>query len=295
MALKSTKKKKWYQKLRDKYRLVIMNENTFEERFSFRLSRLNVFLSLGTTAILLIVGTVYLIAFTPLREYIPGYTDVGIQKKVYDNMIKADSLEKAIALRDLYIQNLMKVFEGKFEEFVPPADTEAHANYDTIKLRHSQEDSLLRAEIESQDAYNLTIDYNGADYLKKPRSGISSYFFFTPVKGIITNVFNPSIKHYGIDIVAEKNEAIKATLDGTVIFADWTLATGYVIAVQHTHNLISVYKHNSTLLRKSGNYVKAGEPIAIIGETGEMSTGPHLHFELWYNGSPVNPSDYMNF
>jgi murein DD-endopeptidase MepM/ murein hydrolase activator NlpD len=115
------------------------------------------------------------------------------------------------------------------------------------------------------------------------------------LKGIITNNYDPSGKHYGVDIVAAKNAAIKSTLDGTVIFAEWTLQTGYTIAVQHQDNLISVYKHNSVLLKKEGDYVTAGAVIAIIGETGELTTGPHLHFELWYDGSPVNPRDYMVF
>jgi murein DD-endopeptidase MepM/ murein hydrolase activator NlpD len=295
MAEKKTKKKKWYQKLRNKYRLVIMNDENFEERLSFRLSRLNVFIVLGTITIILIVGTIYIIAFTPLREYIPGYTDVSIQKKVYDNMLRADSLEIAVKQRDRYISDIKRVIDGEFVEPELKSDSSNPGKYDTIKLRRSAADSMLRAEIENQSQYNLAYGYGEGEEIRTVSSALSSFFFFTPVKGIVSNPFNMGEKHYGIDIIAKKNEAIKSTLDGMVIFSDWTLETGYVMAIQHQHNILSIYKHNSALLKKVGNYVKAGEVIAIIGETGELSSGPHLHFELWYHGNPVNPKDYMTF
>jgi murein DD-endopeptidase MepM/ murein hydrolase activator NlpD len=148
---------------------------------------------------------------------------------------------------------------------------------------------MLRAQIESQDRFTLSTGVDG------PSSSISSFYFFTPVKGTITSQFAPKTKHYGIDIVAAPNEVIKSTLDGTVVLADWTSETGYIIAVQHSNNLFSIYKHNSALLKNTGDFVKAGEVLAIIGNTGELTSGPHLHFELWYNGSPVNPVDYMTF
>jgi murein DD-endopeptidase MepM/ murein hydrolase activator NlpD len=289
------KKQRWIQKLKNKYRLVVMNDDTYEERLSFRLSRLNVFVLTGAVAILLIVITTYLIAFTPLREYIPGYTDVTLQKQLYDLQVKADSLEQKCRVNDLYLLNINNIISGKEIVEALPELPEVSGKYDTIMLERSLEDSLLRAEIESRDQYNIAY-YNENEELNKYKtSSIVNFNFFTPIKGIVTNNFNPSEKHYGIDIVAKRNDAIKATLDGTVIFADWTLETGYIISIQHQGNLISVYKHNSSLLKQQGNYVKAGEPIAIIGETGELSTGPHLHFELWYNGKPINPKDYITF
>ncbi len=291
----NNKDKKWYRKLRNKYRLVIMNDETFEERLSFRLSRLNVFIVVGSIGIILIVGVAYIIAFTPLREYIPGYTDVTVQKRTYDNMLKADSIEKAFNYYDWYIHNIKNVIEGKFDDQVIEYDSEKTTNYENISIKRSVEDSLLRVEIESQDKYNLIYSDNETDEFQTTKTAISSFHFFTPLKGIIINPFNPKGKHYGVDIVAKKNEAIKATLDGTVIFSSWTLETGYVIGIQHQHNLISVYKHNSVLLKKQGAFVKASEVIAVIGETGELSTGPHLHFELWFNGNPVNPRDYITF
>lgn len=289
------KKKKWIHKLRNKYRLVIMNDETYEERLSFRLSRLNVFVFTGAIAILLIILTIYIIAFTPLREYIPGYTDVSLQKNIYDLQLRADSLEQTCRVNDLYIHNINNIIMGKEIVEALPELPESTANYDSIKLERSVEDSLLRAEMESQDQYNIAY-YNEPEELYKGKvTSIANFNFFTPLKGIITNNFNPAENHYGVDIVAKRNDAIKATLDGTVIFADWTLETGYIIGIQHQRNLISVYKHNSSLLKKEGNVVKAGEPIAIIGESGELSTGPHLHFELWFNGKPINPRDYLTF
>jgi len=290
---KKEKRKHWIYKLRNKYRLVIEDEGTFEEKVSFRLSRLNVFVTIGTVAIILIVATTFLIAFTPLREYIPGYTDVALQKRVNDLLRLTDSLETEFKQNRLYIQNIKNIIEGK--EIIEDTAklTVQNINYDNIEYTRSVEDSILRAEYENGTSYNLY--YNDNEELAASTSALSSSVFFTPLKGIITTEFDLSAKHYGIDIVARQNEAVKATLDGTVIFSDWTVKTGYVISIQHKNNFISVYKHNSVLLKQEGNIVKAGEPVAIVGESGELTTGPHLHFELWYNGTPVNPKDYITF
>ncbi len=289
----SQKKKKWYYRLRDKYRLVIMNEDTYEEKFSFSLSRINVFVALSTTVIVLIVLTIFIIAFTPLREYIPGYMDPTLPAKVYSLNLKADSLENDLRLKNMYLQNIRNIIEGREIVEKPSPETVEEVNYDTITLKISREDSILRAEFESQTKYNLYL--NGNNELYRNNIEIARQPFFTPLKGIITNQFNLANGHYGVDIVAKSNEAIKAVMDGTIIFADWTLKTGYVIGIQHLGNFISIYKHNAILLKKQGNFVKAGDPIAIIGDSGELSTGPHLHFELWYNGTPVNPEEYMSF
>ncbi|MCD4747067.1 MAG: M23 family metallopeptidase [Bacteroidales bacterium] len=293
MKKEKKKKKKWYYKLRDKYRLVIMNEETYEEKLSFRLSRLNVFIVLGTIAILLIVLTIYLIAFTTLREYIPGYTDITLQKKVYDLQLKTDSIENDLRQKNLYINNIKNIIEGREIIDQIPDTPEPNINYKNITINKSYEDSVFRVEFEEQNNYDLY--YNENEELFAQSSLLSTYNFFIPLKGLITNEFNLTVKHYGVDIVAKRNEAVKATLDGTVIFSDWTVETGNVICIQHQRNFISVYKHNASLLKKAGSIVKAGEPIAIVGESGELSTGPHLHFELWYNGTPVNPQDYMAF
>jgi len=293
MAKEEKKNKGWIKKLRSKYRLIIMNEETYEEKISFRLSRLNVFVTLGVLSIVLIILTIYIIAFTPLREYIPGYMDVGLTKQVYELQLKADSIEREFIRKDLYLQNIKNIIEGKdiVEELSETQDT--LVNYEEITLSPSKEDSLLRAEFENIDQYDLRINMH--EDLNSPSPGLSNFIFFAPLDGIITNFFNPLERHYGVDIVAEMNEAVKATLDGVVVFSGWTVETGYVVAIQHQKSILSVYKHNAVLLKRIGDFVKAGEPIAIIGESGELSTGPHLHFELWYNGNPVNPSDYVAF
>jgi murein DD-endopeptidase MepM/ murein hydrolase activator NlpD len=289
------KKSRWQRikkKLNDKYRLVIMNDSTFERKFSFRLSRLNAFTAVGTIVIVLVIATTFLIAYTPLREYIPGYGDVSVEKDIITLMSKADSLQKELLLREAYIQNIKDVINGKdfsARDINKPPDT-TKADYKNLDIPHSKDDSLLRAEFENIDQYDLM-----STGIKGGSASISNFFFFTPIQGIISNGFNPSKKHYGIDIVANKNEAVKSVLDGTVIIAAWTLQTGYVIAVQHQSDIISVYKHNSVLLKKEGDFIKAGDPIAIVGESGELQTGPHVHFELWYGGKPVNPREYILF
>ena len=286
----------WYHKLRDKYRLIILNEDTFEEKLSFRLSRLNVFIVTGMLAIILVFLTTYLIAFTPLREYIPGYRDTSIQKDLYELQLKADSIEAAVRSKDLYISNMKKVLSGEDIEATasasPKPDSSVRAKYAGISTKKSKEDSLLRADYEAQTQFSLKVG-------EKAASGkdvtLDQLRFFTPLKGVVTNRFNPSQQHFGIDIASAKNEAVKAAYDGTVIFAEWTAETGYVMAIQHTGNVISVYKHNSVLLRKQGSFVRAGETITIVGTSGEYSTGPHLHFELWINGKAVNPEQYLVF
>jgi murein DD-endopeptidase MepM/ murein hydrolase activator NlpD len=277
---KNTGKRNWISRLRNKYRLVFMNDETLEERFTFRLSRLNVFIALGTMTIILIFLTSILIAFTPLREYIPGYTNIGIQKRLYELQIKTDSIERDLSKKDLFIKNLKDIINGKDLPSDVPVNIKERQNYSEIKIRKSVEDSLLRMEIENQNKYNI-IRSGSSDMAFGHEKAIGNILFFTPMKGIITNEFNPSENHFGVDLVAKHDEAVKAVLDGTVILSDWTLETGYVIVLQHKQNLISVYKHNSALLKKCGEFVKVGNPIAIIGESGELTTGPHLHFELW--------------
>ena len=271
-----------------------MTDDTLEERFTFRLSRMNVFIALGILTIILIFLTSILIAFTPLREYSPGYTSVGLTKKLYILQLRTDSIERDLVKKERFIQNLKDVINGKDLTENQPLVRDTLNRYSNIKITRSREDSLLRMDVESQTKYNL-YKMETMESVNQKKSSVGSVLFFTPLKGIITNEFNPAQKHYGVDIVSKQNEAVKSVLDGTVIFANWTLETGYVIIIQHSQNIISVYKHNSVILKKAGEYVRAGEPIAIVGETGELITGPHLHFELWNDGTPVNPKDNITF
>ncbi len=291
MAEKNEKRKKLGRTLRSKFRLVVMNDETLEERFALRLSPMNVIVFFGTIMFALIFITLYLIAFTPLREYIPGYADVNMRRSMVMLALKTDSMEKQMHAENLFINNFKVVLKDSVKFEKEAVDTTQSALFDSIRyLQRSEEDSLLRLLVESQDQYILSSSND-----KSFSTGIGSYYFFTPVKGTITTPFSTVKKHFGIDIVASPDEVIKCTLDGTVVIANWTSETGYVIGVQHSNNLFTLYKHCSALLKGVGDYVKAGQVIAIIGNTGEYSNGPHLHFELWYNSSPVNPMDYLTF
>lgn len=296
MAEEVKKRDKWYHKLRNKYKLVILNDETYEEKLSFKLSRLNVFVATGTLAVLLIIITTIIIAFTPLREYIPGYTDVSLYEQLYAIEKLTDSLHNDARQKSLYLENLKLVLSGKDTTIKTPLKVDTANTYQNISGQPSEADSEFREEFESQLVYGTSDPVKSTGRNRQgTRSDISSFTFFTPLRGIVTNKFNPTAKHYGVDIVSVQNEAIKATLDGVVIFTGWTIETGYTISIQHENDLVSVYKHNSALLKDQGSFVKAGDAIAIIGSTGEYSTGPHLHFELWYNGVPVNPTDFIKF
>ncbi|NVO19767.1 MAG: M23 family metallopeptidase [Bacteroidetes bacterium] len=282
------------RRIRDKYRLVILDEETFEERLSFRLSRLNVFVVIGLLSIILVLITTYIIAFTPLKEYIPGYTDVTMQRRIYELQLRSDSVERALKANEGYLKNLRKILGGEdlSDKRDLAVDTANVKKYKSIADKKSPEDSIMRADYENRSKYNL---FKASDAVSGQTAMVRNLFFYSPLKGVITSQFDPQQAHYGVDVVAAKNEAVKAIQDGTVIFSGWTVESGYVITLQHPGNVISVYKHNSTLLKKVGSIVRAGESIAIIGESGELSTGPHLHLEIWINGNPVNPKDYIMF
>ncbi len=297
MAKKKKEKGKWFDRLRNKYRLVIMNDSTFEEKLSFRLSRLNVFVVLGTLSIVLVFLTTYIIAFTPLREYIPGYARVDLQKQFYDLQLKTDSMQQVFKSNDLYLKNISTIINGGTPVDYSSTDLkDANAekkDFKNLSLDKSESESKLRKEVENMSKEYLAV--MKTDNSHPSNNTLKNFFFFTPVKGVLTNLFNINEKHFGVDIAGAKDEPIKSVLDGTVVFAQWTLDNGWVIAVQHAQNVLSVYKHNSTLLKKEGSMVKSGEPIAIIGNSGENTSGMHLHFELWFNGVPVNPKEYISF
>ncbi len=287
---KNKEHRSFLQKIHNKYRLVIMNDDTLEKKLTVKMTRFNVFIFTGTAAVLLVVATIYLIAFTPLREYIPGYADFNTRQVLRELSLRTDSLERNLRQKDLYIMNIRNIVEGReIMEEIP--DSIANAGSLPVQsMSRSREDSLLRAEMEEQFPFEegqLTAEGTG-----QGQSNIH-LSFFPPIKGMVSRHFNSMQGHFGVDIVAEVGEVIKATLDGTVIFSTWTLETGYTIGIQHEHNLISVYKHNSALLKEQGSFVEAGEAIAVIGDTGLYSTGTHLHFELWLNGVPINPVDYI--
>ncbi len=286
------KKKGFFSKLHHKYRLVIMNNDTLEEKLSVRLTRFNVFIIAGTLSILLIVGTIYLIAFTPLREYIPGYADFNTRKVLRELSMRADSLERDLRQKDLFIMNIRNIVEGRdLLDEIPDSVSDPEALH-LQELPRSAEDSILRAEMEmvSRDENNYWLT-NGMVTTRH----FDQFTFFQPIGGMISSHFDPQKGHFGVDVVADHDAIIKAAMNGTVVLSSWSAETGYTIGIQHPNNILTIYKHNSKLLKTQGNVVKSGEPIAIIGDTGKYSTGTHLHFELWFDGTPVNPADFIAF
>lgn len=276
-----------FNKLRNKYRLVILNDDTFEEKLSFKLSRLNVFVALGFLTLLLIGGTTLLIAFTPLREYIPGYSSTKLRRQAYHLSLVTDSLSRQVDYNQFYLTNLQRIINGEpLLSELDSSQTEI-VEQDEFAMQAGAADSAFREIVEEEERFSLSGQTGAAS------NRILS--FFTPLKGLITQGFKPEENHLGIDIVARENAVIKAAQEGVVLFAEWTSETGYVIIVQHPENFISVYKHNSALLKNQGEKVKTGEPLAIVGSTGHLSSGPHLHFELWHDGFPVNPEAYLFF
>lgn len=287
MARKTSVKKSFRKRLVHKYRLLVLNEDTFEERFSFRLNRLNVFVITVFSALVLIVGTTLLIALTPLREYIPGYASTQLIKKAATLSELTDSLQQRLVTNDTYLQSIRDVLTGNLKPAALNKDSIIEAvarEVDAQLLAASKEDSLLRERVQQEDKYNPLTDGSGQDIV-----------LFPPVSGVVTGTYDPQEKHYAVDIATVKNTPVKATADGTVILAEWTADTGYVVVLRHKDNLISVYKHNASLSVAQGDLVKSGEVIAASGNTGSLTTGPHLHFELWSEGYPINPTNFIDF
>lgn len=288
MAKKKKKGKEIKRKLLHKYRLVILNESTFEEKISFKLSRLNVFVT-GSLCIIGLIGlTTLLIAFTPMREYIPGYSSTKLKREATELTYKTDSLVRTLNYTNRYLDNIRMVLKGDIEN----TEFNRDSLYEKFKLDPSavdltpiKEDSLLRAEVALEDKYNLF----------ESSTTRGSLTLFTPVSGTVTQGYNAQQKHYAVDVVAKRDTPVKAVADGIVIFSEWTAETGYVVIIEHEGGLLSVYKHNGSLTKSQGQMVRSGEVVASVGNTGELTTGPHLHFELWDNGAPVNPLDFIDF
>ena len=287
---KHKKDQKFFHRLRNKYRLLVINEATFDERLSFRLSPLNVIATLGLIFFLVSGLTVLLIIYTPAKEWIPGYPNDQIRKQSYHAATMADSLSVIVQQHRRYNRNLQLILSGEVPVDSFMMDSGREYTYENLSFARSSEDSILRERFEEEEQYNIVLNPG-----KSSRRVKESLLFFPPVRGQISGSFNIDENHLGIDLTAEENEPIMATLDGTVVLATWTSEAGYIIEVMHKDNLLSVYKHNSVLLHQVGDKVTAGEAIAIIGNTGEITTGPHLHFELWYEGNPLNPEDFIIF
>lgn len=290
-------------KMRDKYRLVIMNDETFEEMTSLKLSPLSVYVFLSS----LVVGTaiimVLLIVYTPLKRYIPGYGDFQRDEEIAELVSKVSSLENEIEAHRAYNENFRKILVGDLADMSKEAVSQKGKSAAPVKdsapgnVTRIGEDEQLRTAVASGTFSGGGNDASasGLNPILSREQPLAQLFFMPPVSGDVTAVFDLQKSHYGLDVVAPRNTAVKAAADGVVISAGYTVETGYSIAIQHPNNVVTMYKHNSVLLKQTGTSVKAGEAIAIIGNSGESTSGPHLHFELWYKGRAVNPSDYINF
>ena len=270
--------KAFWNNFKFKYKLTIINENTLEEIVGLRVSKLN-----GLSVLLSVLAVLFLIAaciiaFTPLRNYLPGYMD---------NALRVDSLQELLNRQNLYIMNIQDIFSGKVPiDSVQTLDSLTAAREDTLMERTRREEEFRR-QYEENEKYNLTTIVSQPD--------VNGLILYRPTRGMVSDHFNTDKKHFGTDIAANPNESVLATMDGTVFLSTYTAETGYVIGVQHSQDFVSIYKHCGSLLKKEGDRVKGGEAIALVGNSGTLSTGPHLHFELWYKGHPVNPEKYIVF
>lgn len=279
----------WLRRMKSRYRLVIMDEATFEEKASFRLSKLNIFVLLSTACVFLIAIIFSLVAFTPLKVYLVGYDEISMNSELIALKLKVDSLQYDIELKDFYLENIRKITSGNIDMTRPKM----------IKPDHEVSPILMEKISDQKKIMNNSDGNNQFLVQRSVRNEIlpalQRLYFYKPVDGYLTQEFNSGENHFGVDIVAPENSIVKATLDGTVVFADWTLDAGYVIGIQHRNNLTSIYKHNAVLLKKIGNFVRAGDVIAYVGNSGDYTSGTHLHFELWNNGVPLDPAEFIVF
>ena len=280
--------KSFLKRIFNDYKVVISSEDTFEEKFSFKANKINALIIMLVYSIILISFTISVVFFTQLREMVPGYSSTDLLNRAIYLTKKIDSLEQQIALNNKFYKSIEDVLSGNIEEFVPRDELSVDSsltNSDFVTVSPNSQDSILRKYVENEDKFNLTNN----------ELIIENKMFFSPIKGEITQSFNFNENHFAIDIAADIGTPVKSVLDGKIIFSEWSVETGYVVVIDHGENIISVYKHNSKILKEQNDFVQAGEVIAYSGNQGNLSTGPHLHFELWKNGTPIDPEPLLNF
>jgi murein DD-endopeptidase MepM/ murein hydrolase activator NlpD len=288
MENKKTRKSGFWQRWLAKYRFVILNEETFEERFSYKLNRLNVFLTISISIIALIATTFLAISQTSLKEYIPGYDSSELRRQAIRNNYRLDSLQQALMRNQRFLLSVNQVLRGDLDlqELERQVATDsAYVDISNVGFTTSEADSLLRADVAQDEKYNVS----------ETADQTIPFVLFPPAKGTISQLFDPATAHYAVDIVTDRNTPVKAVAEGNVIFAGWTTDTGYVIIINHPYSIISVYKHNASLNVGQGDAIEQGQVIAVTGNSGTMTTGPHLHFELWSNGFALNPTEFIEF
>ncbi len=292
MTLKKRKKKQgfksFWSRVRFKYKLTFINEDTLEEVWTFRLSQLSAFAVLLVFAFALVSVTAFIIIKTPIRNYLPGYLDVEVRKEIVQNALRADSLERMLEIQHVYLENVARIIGGEVPlDSIRRIDSLARVDAD-FEIPRGKAEQAFVAQYEEEEKYSLTALNPNPVFTEQA-------FFYKPVDGVVSSHYQTDIRHFGVDIAASPSESVLATLDGTVVYAGYDPQHGNVIQLQHRNGLVSIYKHNEALLKEPGDHVVAGEAIALVGNTGTLSTGPHLHFELWYKGVPVNPEEYIAF
>ena len=287
MANKKNNNRTWLQNLLNRYRMIVINETTFNEELSFRFSRLNILSIIILLLVFIFTGTFFLVSYTPIKEFIPGYTSTKVRKEAIRNTFLLDSLVTKFQKQDQFIKSIKSALSGKNESDEGLLKEINKSNLEPFnrEFNRVKADSLLRLEVMQEDKYNL---------MPNSKNNIK-FMLFSPASGLISEPFNSEIKHFAVDIALAKDTPIKSVAVGTVVLAEWTSDTGYVIVIKHNHGLLSVYKHNSSIEKSQGDIVQAGEVIAFAGNSGELSTGYHLHFELWIDGYPVDPTNFIDF
>ena len=287
--MKNEKQNKTFLKrIFNDYKVVVSSEDTFEEKLSFKANKINAFIIMLLYSIILIAFTISIVFFTQLREMVPGYSSSDLLNRAIYLTKKTDSLEQQIALNNKFYKSIEDVLSGNVDEFTSRDELSVDSNLintDIFTISPSLQDSILRKYVDNEDKFNLTNN----------ELVIENKMFFSPIKGEITQSFNFNEDHFAIDIAADIGTPVKSILDGKIIFSEWSLDTGYVVVIDHGENIISVYKHNSKILKEQNDFVQAGEVIAYSGNQGNLSSGPHLHFELWKNGTPIDPEPLLNF
>ena len=276
-------------KKRSNFRFAIIDDKSHEHLFTLRFTRTSAFVALVTVVVILCTIIYSTIAYTPIRTFIPGYPDAHSKRAAIQNAIKVDSLERVIFRWEMYSENLKRVLAGeealKIDSILINSQKTAVADADLAGLM--KKDSMLRQGVVEEEQFGIS----ARKHRDLPIEGV---LFFTPLKGVVSQGYDSAIHPY-IDVTAPSGSVVKAVLDGTVIFSGWSADAGHTIQIQHAGDIVSIYKHNEKLLKKTGDKVTAGTPIALVGNTGEMSTGPHLHFELWHKGETVDPTKYISF
>ena len=287
--------KSWINNLQETRRIVVLDEGSFEEKRNFTTSKFSILVIILFSII--VFGTLFffLISATSLKTFISGYPNPTLQKELIDKNIKLDQklsdLIDKTSKEEQYLNNIQKILNGG----IPNNRDTVFKVFKSQKINNNQKlsasEKTIREKVSNREKYDIDVIPGGA----LTKDVLPELLLFPPIIGEITNKMNISSGHFGVDVIAPKNEAVVAILKGTIVYQNWSPTDGHVVHIQHKNNLLSIYKHNSEVLKKIGDYVDAGEPVSIVGNSGEHSTGPHLHFELWHNGYPINPEKFINF